>query len=691
MPSVTVGVFVSSTWLDLQPERGAVKCAIHRMRETQFIGMEYFGSRDEATRRASLDEVDRSDVYVGIIGGRYGSGITEAEYDRAYAHGLPCFIYFKSRATAPLEQPGDAPDGAQKLEDFKTKLRRHTVTAFNDSGDLATKVATDLHNWLADQYLPLRLERALRGETSAEQAGALLRAIHNPGLLKGGLAQRLHQAGFRVFIGDYERLRDAYIEPWPVFERVDVEHFFGREWLTARLDAFLNENDRGYFVLEAAAGVGKTAFLAHLVRERGYIHHFVELAGGSDGPDHALKNLAAQIVLACELAPYTAEEVLPPASGQPTFLLHLLKRASEKLAQRSTNEKLVLVVDGLDQADPPSQQNVLGLPESLPAGIYFVVSQRPVRVNLDTGTTPRLVEHIRAGADENLGDLRAWLEQAVTREPICSAMRPGSEADFIAAMLAKSGGLWIYVHYMCAEIECGDGPLALHRLPQGLWQYYARFWQRWRDTHSADWDGSDLHLLAVLAALQRAQRRLASARKHGPRVRSRQCVVCSTSTGARSSPFRRARKRAIDCITPACAIFWKAYAILRIHPTTKSSLLPKCGVPPGTPTGASLTITWISGGAWRRVSPLCRMRPSAMPTLGTGGAISSHTSKKQAASGASTACYVCSGHTRVRIPKTSGMPSRKHAIAHHSSLRMSRAPGACARQAATSAVRFATP
>src|SRR5262245_39214181 len=73
---MTVNLFVSSTWLDLQPERRTVEVALQRLRETKFVGMEYFGSRDETTQRASLDEVDRSQVYLGIFGGRYGSGIT---------------------------------------------------------------------------------------------------------------------------------------------------------------------------------------------------------------------------------------------------------------------------------------------------------------------------------------------------------------------------------------------------------------------------------------------------------------------------------------------------------------------------------------------------------------------------------------------------------------------------------------
>ena len=104
MTSQIFQVFVSSTWLDLQPERDALEGVVQRMREVKFIGMEYFGSRDETTRRASLDEVDHSDLYLGIFAGRYGSGITEAEYRRARENHLPCFIYFKAKSSITLDK-----------------------------------------------------------------------------------------------------------------------------------------------------------------------------------------------------------------------------------------------------------------------------------------------------------------------------------------------------------------------------------------------------------------------------------------------------------------------------------------------------------------------------------------------------------------------------------------------------------
>ena len=54
MLPATVHVFLSSTWLDLQPERKAVEAALHRFREAKFSGMEYFGSGDEDARGTSL-------------------------------------------------------------------------------------------------------------------------------------------------------------------------------------------------------------------------------------------------------------------------------------------------------------------------------------------------------------------------------------------------------------------------------------------------------------------------------------------------------------------------------------------------------------------------------------------------------------------------------------------------------------
>jgi hypothetical protein len=314
-----------------------------------------------------------------------------------------------------------------------------------------------------------------------------------------------------IFAGPYECLRDAYIPPWSVFERASLESFTGRDWLTAEIEAFLRSNDRGYFVLEAKAGLGKTAFLAHLVKERGYIHHFVGLVPGQDGIGPGLKNLAAQLVRAWALDRFSVNLVLSTAAERPDFLQNLLFEAARHRDEVRPGEKIVLVVDALDEAGTLYRQNVLGLPKVLPEGVFIIVSQRPVPVALhvDTATTPRRVFHLAAGSDKNQADMRRFLEQAATWPGIAQELRETGykPEQFITALSGKCRGVWIYLHYVIREIERRErSPLDLDTLPNGLTQYYASNWQRWHDKDRDKWNSIYLPLLTSLAAAQQAVR-----------------------------------------------------------------------------------------------------------------------------------------------------------------------------------------
>jgi hypothetical protein len=164
LPTI-VRIFVSSTWLDLQPERQAVEDAINRMSAGKFIGMEYFGSRPENTERASIDEVDRADIYVGIIGGRYGSGITEKEYRRARERELPCFIYFKEDRVETVEGRDNDVEKAARLDAFKRELcKNHIIaTPFTTPAELAIRIRDDLYRWF-DQHRAAELARGAVGD-----------------------------------------------------------------------------------------------------------------------------------------------------------------------------------------------------------------------------------------------------------------------------------------------------------------------------------------------------------------------------------------------------------------------------------------------------------------------------------------------------------------------------------------------
>lgn len=257
LPSI-ISIFVSSTWLDLQPERHAVEAVIHRMSGAKFIGMEYFGSRPETTERASLDEVDKSDLYIGVIGGRYGSGITEAEYRRALERGLPCFIYFKNEAVIATEWR--EPDA--RLEAFKQELRaRHIIAEpFSTPEQLATCVMADLHRWFFDKYLSGRLSNATANATANAAANAAAGSV-----ITGSDDRRIRLDAGLEYGGVIHQGEAPQIRRRPTPVRPSLRPIRGL------LDRF-DETSAAKASLESSlpveffgqSGIGKTALLRHL-------------------------------------------------------------------------------------------------------------------------------------------------------------------------------------------------------------------------------------------------------------------------------------------------------------------------------------------------------------------------------------------------------------------------------------------
>ena len=124
------------------------------MRDLEFAGMELFGSRPEAAKQVILDEVRKSDVYVGVFGSRYGSldpetqlSMAELEYRQAQDCNVPCLIYIRNQNPA-AESAGEIDKEAQaKLEALKSDLKaKHVITWFNSPDELAANVVLDLHN-----------------------------------------------------------------------------------------------------------------------------------------------------------------------------------------------------------------------------------------------------------------------------------------------------------------------------------------------------------------------------------------------------------------------------------------------------------------------------------------------------------------------------------------------------------------
>ena len=145
-------VFVSSTLIDLQPHRDAVRMALHRL-ETVVCGMEYFGSLPETPKDECLRIVRSCKVYVGIFAMRYGSvdlatgkSLTQLESEEAQRISLPSLIYLIDEERQPvLPKHIEFGEGSEKLQLLKAKLREHhVVSSFTTPDDLAAKITTDL-------------------------------------------------------------------------------------------------------------------------------------------------------------------------------------------------------------------------------------------------------------------------------------------------------------------------------------------------------------------------------------------------------------------------------------------------------------------------------------------------------------------------------------------------------------------
>ncbi len=298
---------------------------------------------------------------------------------------------------------------------------------------------------------------------------------------------------------------DLYVRPDAVFQRVDIDHFAGREWLDARVDEFLQKNRSGVFLLVGEAGVGKTAFLAHLAQERRYLHLFAEQVPGDANVSRAIQSLGAQLVARYRIAGYEEHGVMPQVASSPDFLDRLIRIAAENL---NLGEKLVIVCDALDEAGAGTNGNVFGLPKVLPDNVYLILAQRPVYVRLNFDFPPQ-TEHLEALSRENTGDVLTFLAASARRPVIADQLkaRGYTDQDFVRLLAEKCGGVWMYLHYVIREIEAGSRhPLELEKLPAGLAGYYAGYWGDWREGQRgegrAKWHSLYAPLLGLLAAVQ---------------------------------------------------------------------------------------------------------------------------------------------------------------------------------------------
>ena len=154
-------VFVSSTYTDLIEERQA---AVEAILDAGHIpaGMELFKAGNESQLQTIYKWIDESDVYMLILGGRYGSiepksgkSYTQLEYEYALNKDIPVFslVLSESFLTNKINSPNlvlsnvmeqKAPD---KYQSFKSLVMSKIIREIDDCKDIKIQVHATLNEF----------------------------------------------------------------------------------------------------------------------------------------------------------------------------------------------------------------------------------------------------------------------------------------------------------------------------------------------------------------------------------------------------------------------------------------------------------------------------------------------------------------------------------------------------------------
>ncbi len=262
--------------------------------------------------------------------------------------------------------------------------------------------------------------------------------------------------------------------------------FVGRQFVFDALDEFTHQANSGYFIIKGEPGIGKSALIAELVKTRGYVHHFVVSTQGINRVDQFLENVCAQLIAQFNL---DRPAWLPPeASRDSAFFSTLLQEVSQKLAE---GEQVVILVDALDEVDwrKGAQENVLFLPPTLPERVYIAVTMRHKEV-LPLQVEQSRLFYLESDSPNNQADVLLYISRFAQHEAIQARLSTWKVTveKFAQALLAKSEGNFMYLHYVLPATEAGKFVHgSLDELPQGLKGYYERHWRQMRAIDEDTW------------------------------------------------------------------------------------------------------------------------------------------------------------------------------------------------------------
>jgi hypothetical protein len=251
-------VFISSTFTDLLEERQAAVGAILKAGHIP-AGMELFTAGDKSQWKTIEHWIDESDVYMIIVGGRYGSiepasglSYTELEYDYALKQSKPLFAVVidpglvdqkvKLHGTAVIET-----QNPKELAKFRDKVLSNISSFFKSEADIKLAVyealadfasTRDLKGWirgdavvdttpLFDEIRKLSEENKSLREQVASTASKVQHQRDQKGALLDELVDLLQAMQLKVPGKLIDKPEDVEVNPLRIFNGFKERYLVG--------------------------------------------------------------------------------------------------------------------------------------------------------------------------------------------------------------------------------------------------------------------------------------------------------------------------------------------------------------------------------------------------------------------------------------------------------------------------------
>jgi len=234
-------VYLSSTLNDLRDERAAIENVLG----TEVVLKHSYNAREDDLRTGCCDDVARCDVYIGVIGLRYGfipeggtSSITQIEFEEAKNKAIPRLIFIKDEAASYELSFTDArADGGM---DRILKFREHLMSPASGVRPALFKTLKDLTEAVLKSLNEFRDRR--REEREREAAPR-----QRPQTRAAKVRDEKSYESVTRLQAELVDTRDPYFEPALVHRRVVVR----------RPDAFLTSKEE----LKNASGVARNELI----------------------------------------------------------------------------------------------------------------------------------------------------------------------------------------------------------------------------------------------------------------------------------------------------------------------------------------------------------------------------------------------------------------------------------------------